>query len=91
MEEKKSKGSRFFTEEELRTRYKEWEGMPEFVHGSEEPFKTIKVHFANQKDVDRFAELVQQNITGSTKWIWFPKLKKANLLKKVCVDADHES
>lgn len=89
MKEKKTNKNTFpgfFTDEELRTRHKEWEGMPEFIQGEQGSHKTIKVHFSCQDDVDKFSELIGQKITKDTKWIWFPKLKRANLIKKACVN-----
>jgi len=51
----------------------EWQGMPEFVQEDVFAFRTIKVHFANQEDVDAFSKLIAQSITDKTKYIWHPK------------------
>jgi hypothetical protein len=50
-----------------------WDGMPEFEQPDAMAFRTIKVHFANQADVDAFAQLVGQSITEKTKFIWYPE------------------
>ncbi len=88
---KKQELPSFFNTNELKSRYKEWNGMPEFIQNDEGPYKTVKVHFTCQKDVDEFASLIQQRISKDTKWIYCPKQEKANLLKKVCVDDIDES
>jgi hypothetical protein len=51
----------------------EWQGMPEFVQKDLTPFKTIYVHFENAEDMRAFAELVQQQLTTDTQYIWFPE------------------
>ena len=51
----------------------EWEGMPDFESGDERSHRDIIVHFTNDEDVKKFAELVNQNIGEKTKYIWFPK------------------
>ena len=51
----------------------EWEGMPDFESGDERSHRDIIVHFTNEEDVKKFAELVNQNIGEKTKYIWFPK------------------
>ena len=68
----------------------EWKGMPEFVQEDLSPLKTIYVHFANREDIKAFSELVNQKISMSTKWIWFPEVERADLLKFRCIDGDEE-
>jgi hypothetical protein len=50
-----------------------WAGMPEFEQEDEMAFRTIKVHFDTQADLDAFAALVDQPINEKTKFIWFPR------------------
>jgi hypothetical protein len=50
----------------------EWQGMPEFQQDDLESFRRLIVHFENQEDVDAFAQLVAQNLTDKTKYIWHP-------------------
>lgn len=50
----------------------EWRGMPEYQQEDQMAFRSIKVHFRNQADVDAFAALMQQSITEKTKYIWHP-------------------
>lgn len=51
---------------------KEWEGMPEFENKDLSAFRTIIVHFKSQKDVDDFAQLINQKFSEKAKYIWFP-------------------
>jgi len=55
---------------------KEWREMPEFNQEDKMPLRTIKVHFKNQKDVEKFSELINQNIYLKTKYVWFPEVSK---------------
>lgn len=52
----------------------EWMGMPEYDQQDKMAFRTIKVHFADQKSVDQFAKLVKPKIGPKTKYIWFPDI-----------------
>lgn len=56
-----------------------WKGMPEFGQDDLSPHRTLNVHFASDEDVTDFAELVGQKLTGKTKYIWYPKVERANL------------
>jgi hypothetical protein len=49
-----------------------WRGMPEFFQQDLRPARTLRVHFENDEDVQKFAELVGQKITPKTKYIYFP-------------------
>lgn len=65
----------------------EWTGMPEFeqenVFGA---IKTLKVHFANEKDIAKFAHLMEQPVTMDTQAIWYPRQEKLNLKGYVAHD-----
>jgi hypothetical protein len=50
----------------------EWGGMPEFEQEDLTSFKSIHVHFRNQKDIDNFSELIGQGI-GNKRSIWYPE------------------
>jgi hypothetical protein len=52
-----------------------WQGMPEFIQRDLSPKRTIKVHFNSEKHVERFAELIGQDIYDSQKFVWFPKAR----------------
>jgi hypothetical protein len=49
----------------------EWQGMPEFIQEDQSPFKSITIHFRNQKDFDDFFSLINQTPT-KRKSYWFP-------------------
>lgn len=61
----------------------EWQGMPEFHQEDKTAFKSIIVHFDSHDNVKNFAELVAQTITDKTKFIWYPKKERADLLSVV--------
>jgi len=67
---------------------KEWKDMPEFVQEDQTSGKSIIVHFKNRKDMDEFAELIDQNLTAKTKSIWYPKVKNEDLINLQYVDED---
>jgi len=54
----------------------EWENMPEFVQENAEAYRTIKVHFEADRDVDLFSKLIGQKLTDKTKSIWYPPQEK---------------
>lgn len=53
----------------------EWQGMPEFSQEDQLAFRTIKVHFRDQSDVDAFAELISQAVTPKARYLWFPAME----------------
>jgi len=58
----------------------EWKGMPEFKQ--EDSFGailSIKVHFATEEDIENFAALIDQTVTTSTKFLWYPKQERMKL------------
>ena len=57
-----------------------WQGMPEFENEDNGPYKSIIVHFDNEHDVSSFAQIVNQNITEKTKYIWFPKKENMDMI-----------
>ena len=52
-----------------------WQDMPEFNQKDLTPYKTIYIHFRNEKDIENFSKLINQKITDLTKYIWYPKSK----------------
>ena len=59
-----------------------WEGMPEFVQDNQKAVRTILVHFSDVADVPKFAALVKQNITDTTKFLWFPEAEIVGVVDK---------
>ena len=47
--------------------------MPAYDHADQSPRRSIVVNFRNQDDVDRFAALIEQEISATKKSVWFPK------------------
>ena len=62
-----------------------WQGMPEFVQDDLTPYKSILVHFADEKHVNAFAQLIGQTLTEKTKYVWHPKAEKANFTEEAYV------
>lgn len=62
--------------------YNEWEGMPEYQQEDQRAFRSLRVHFASQKDIDDFQKLVELKITDKTKYIWFPRTEIAHFADK---------
>ena len=62
-------------QEDERTPY-DWDDMPEFVQEENEAFAKITVRIRSQEDLDKFIELMDQNITPKTKSIWYPALDR---------------
>lgn len=58
----------------------EWQDMPEFQQEDKMSFRDIKVHFSSQAHIDEFAKLLQQTITDKTKYVWYPKQIKDELV-----------
>jgi hypothetical protein len=52
----------------------EWKDMPEFVQEDLTSKRKIIVHFRNDEDVAKFAELMEQKITPKQKSLWYPHM-----------------
>ena len=61
----------------------EWEGMPEFSQEDKTAFRSMALHFKDQKAVDDFAELIGQKITESTRFVWYPEIEIETYADKV--------
>ena len=57
-----------------------WQDMPSFDHDDQSPFRSLTVNFVNQEAVDKFFQLIKQDYTEKTKYIWFPFIEK-NVIK----------
>lgn len=49
-----------------------WVGMPEFVQEKKEPYAKIIFRFESERDLQEFAGIIGQNLTGKTKSSWHP-------------------
>jgi len=57
-----------------------WNGMPEYKGNKIfDSYKSISIHFEDQKAVDAFAELIKQKLTKKTKYLWYPKKEKRDM------------
>lgn len=65
---------------------KEWDGMPEFNQEDKSAYRSLKVNFANDSDVERFSKLVEQKITEKTRGIWYPAAEIGTYADKRYVD-----
>jgi hypothetical protein len=52
----------------------EWNGMPE-AENEDVAKRHLTIHFLTEQDVLDFANLIQQQITDKTKYIWYPQQK----------------
>lgn len=59
--------------------FDEWQDMPEFDNDNLDYFRSVKVHFDNQQDVDEFAAKTGLKITEVTKSIRYPENKPEDL------------
>ena len=75
-----------FSEDEYLLWRKEWKDMPEFVQEDLAPWKSLAVHFENEEDLIKFAQLVQQRITPDTRSIWFPEAEIGRMSNKRFTD-----
>jgi hypothetical protein len=51
-----------------------WKGMPEFEQDGNSEFHSLIMHFKTEQDMHAFAELVNQTINKTTKYLYYPKL-----------------
>jgi hypothetical protein len=68
--------------------FEEWVDMPEFVQEKVEPFSKITIRFETEKDLQDFANLINQKLTKKTKSIWFPYKSHWGLEKKIWTNND---
>lgn len=64
----------------------EWEGMPEFVQLDKTAFRSVVVHFPNQKAVDQFERKLNITLPEKQKYIWYPKIKIEKYVDKQYAD-----
>lgn len=53
--------------------FEEWQDMPEYDNEKIEYYRSIKVHFDNQEDIDEFTEKTGLKITDDTRFIRYPE------------------
>lgn len=62
-----------------------WVGMPAFDQENTNGVRQLIVHFETDADVVLFAQLVQQQITSKTKYIWYPEHKRESTVNKAYI------
>lgn len=55
---------------------KEYEGMPEYEHEDDRPYKKMVVKFENEEDYQEFVKRLELDVTKSTSAIWFPQRER---------------
>jgi hypothetical protein len=50
-----------------------WRGMPEFNQEDKTAYKTLHVHFKDQRAYEAFSRVVNQTLTPKTRAIWYPQ------------------
>ena len=61
---------------------KEWQDMTEYKHDDKRPYKSLIVHFLEEKEVENFFKLIKQDFTEKTKFIYYPYIGKKVLKDK---------
>ena len=59
--------------------FDEWQDMPEYDNDEIQYFRSIKIHFDNQEDVDEFAAKTGLKLSEATKFIRYPENIKEDL------------
>ena len=57
-----------------------WQDMPAFDHEDQSPFRSLTINFVSQQSMDKFFQIIKQDYTDKTKYIWYPKIEK-NVIK----------
>ena len=68
-----------------------WQDMPEFIQEDLTSKRKIIVHFRNEEDVQKFAELIGQKISAKLPSLWFPELKKRSHYNKGFIDENENN
>ena len=89
---RKPKLQGFFAKEETPADWeKHWRDMPEFKQRRHnECYCELTVRVRTKEDLEDLAKLVDQELTGKTKTIWYPKLIRERVLHKKYVHDESE-
>jgi hypothetical protein len=60
----------------------EWKGMPEYENQNKMSWRHIVMHFDRQEDLDAFAQMIGQDVTDKTSYLWFPKKERLDTESK---------
>ena len=53
-----------------------WKGMPEYNQPNNPPYRSLTVKFKTKEDMEKFADVIDQDVSEKTKSIWHPKLQR---------------
>ena len=59
----------------------DWRDMPEFIQEDLSPFASVKINFKTREDMEDFFKIIGQDMVISSRSIWHPKSKYAELRK----------
>lgn len=62
-----------------------WWGMPEYISYDKQGYHMVYVYFKDDASKDAFIKLVNQQITPTTKYIWYPEKEKLSRLASTWV------
>ena len=88
MNKKAEQESLFGDLEQFESWRSEWKDMPEFQMQDLTAEFSIKINFESYEDVIKFAELVGQIITPSTKSICYPEVQITRFMNKRYIDEE---
>ncbi len=60
---------------------REWQDMPEFFQQKQNGFHRLMLGFETENDMLEFGKLINQNISTTTRYLWYPAKPKDNLPK----------
>lgn len=52
----------------------EWKGMPEFQQDDKLAWRSLKINFAKQEDLDEFVRRLEIKVTDRTAFLWYPQV-----------------
>lgn len=55
--------------------YKLWKGMPEYIHEDKTAYRSIIIHFKDEKAVQAFTKKIGRKITPKTRYLWYPEIE----------------
>jgi hypothetical protein len=67
-----------------------WQNMPEYESEDLMPFKTLLVHIKDRDSLNKLAELLNQKILTTTKYIYYPEKPREKLIDLAFVDEDKQ-
>lgn len=69
----------------------EWKDMPEFHQEDLTSYRKIIVHFRNDEDIEKFAELMEQKITPKQKSLWYPYMPPRRYADKLYITEENNN